>query len=241
VSDDDVLFSIGQLSRRTGLAVRTIRFWSDDGDGDAPPNAAVCQGLPEVAGTRADHPRHARLTGRCGRRLRAPPLEAADRVERLNLERQRAPKQLAKRRDRQCWRVEEHRVDRIRRLLHAIEPQPDATYLVHTRIMSGVAREQPRTDGKIMMKRAEGRRSQECLRTLRSLARKAHRSRSRLVRAFDATIGMSPMAFLRQMRVERMAGLLATTDLSIAEAARTVGWTDSLYASRCLHAAYLMF
>jgi transcriptional regulator GlxA family with amidase domain len=104
--------------------------------------------------------------------------------------------------------------------------------------MSGVAREQPRTDGKIMMKRAEGRRSQECLRTLRSLAKKAHRSRSRLVRAFDATIGMSPMAFLRQMRVERMAGLLATTDLSIAEAARTVGWTDPLYASRCLHAAY---
>jgi hypothetical protein len=31
VSDDDVLFSIGQLSRRTGLAVRTIRFWSDIG------------------------------------------------------------------------------------------------------------------------------------------------------------------------------------------------------------------
>ena len=46
------------------------------------------------------------------------------------------------------------------------------------------------------------------------------------------------MSYLRQLRVGRMAGLLASTDLSIAEAARAVGWTDSNYASRCSHAAY---
>jgi transcriptional regulator GlxA family with amidase domain len=74
--------------------------------------------------------------------------------------------------------------------------------------------------------------------TLSSLAEEVHLSRSQVVRAFDATVGMSPMASLRQMRVERMAGLLATTDMSIAEAARTVGWTDPLYVSRCFHAAY---
>lgn len=46
------------------------------------------------------------------------------------------------------------------------------------------------------------------------------------------------MAFLRKMRVERMARLLATTDLPIAEAARAVGWTDPNYASRTFHDDY---
>ncbi len=71
--------------------------------------------------------------------------------------------------------------------------------------------------------------------TLDSLAAEVHLSRSQLVRAFDATVGMSPMAYLRKMRAERMARLLASTDLSIAGAARAVGWTDANYASRCFH------
>jgi AraC-like DNA-binding protein len=35
-----------------------------------------------------------------------------------------------------------------------------------------------------------------------------------------------------------MARLLATTDLSIAVAARAVGWSDPSYASPCFHAHY---
>jgi AraC-like DNA-binding protein len=35
-----------------------------------------------------------------------------------------------------------------------------------------------------------------------------------------------------------MARLPASTDLSITEAARAVGWTDANYASRCFHIAY---
>jgi AraC-like DNA-binding protein len=35
-----------------------------------------------------------------------------------------------------------------------------------------------------------------------------------------------------------MARLLASTDLSIAETARPVGWTDPFYASRTFHAHY---
>ncbi|MCO1581644.1 MerR family transcriptional regulator [Crossiella sp. SN42] len=31
MNDDDELFTIGQLSRSTGLSTRTIRFWSDSG------------------------------------------------------------------------------------------------------------------------------------------------------------------------------------------------------------------
>ena len=76
--------------------------------------------------------------------------------------------------------------------------------------------------------------------TLKSLAEEAHLSRSQLARAFDATIGTSPMAYLRQMRLRRLARLLESTDLSIGEAARSVGWTDANYASRCFHACYGM-
>ena len=74
--------------------------------------------------------------------------------------------------------------------------------------------------------------------TLGSLADEVHLSRSQLVRAFDATVDMSPMAYLRQMRVQRMARLLASTDLSVAEAARMVGWKNQFHASQCFHAAY---
>jgi transcriptional regulator GlxA family with amidase domain len=74
--------------------------------------------------------------------------------------------------------------------------------------------------------------------TLDALAEEAHHSRSQLVRAFDATVGTSPMAYLRRMRVERMAQLLVSTDLSVAEAARSVGWKNQFHASQCFHAAY---
>jgi transcriptional regulator GlxA family with amidase domain len=50
--------------------------------------------------------------------------------------------------------------------------------------------------------------------TLNSPAEEVHLSRSQLVRAFDATVGM--MTYLRHMRVERTARFLASTDLSIA-------------------------
>jgi AraC-like DNA-binding protein len=63
-----------------------------------------------------------------------------------------------------------------------------------------------------------------------------HLSRSQLARSFAATVGTSPMAYLRQMRVERMARLLVSTDLSVAEAARSVGWRNQFHASQCFHA-----
>jgi hypothetical protein len=56
--------------------------------------------------------------------------------------------------------------------------------------------------------------------TLSALAAEVHLSRSQLVQALGAVTGHAPMAYLRQMRVERMARLLAATDLSVAEAAR---------------------
>lgn len=74
--------------------------------------------------------------------------------------------------------------------------------------------------------------------TLNSLAEQVHLSRSQLVRAFDATLGTSPMAHLRRMRVQRMGRLLSSTDRSMAQIARAVGWSDANYASRCFHGFY---
>ena len=74
--------------------------------------------------------------------------------------------------------------------------------------------------------------------TLNALAREVNLSRSQLVRAFNATLGTSPMAYLRQMGVERMARLLTSTDPPVTEVARLVGWKDQFYASRCFHAHY---
>lgn len=74
--------------------------------------------------------------------------------------------------------------------------------------------------------------------TLSALAEEVHLSRSQLVRSFDTTAGMSPMAYLRQIRVQQMARLLCSTDLPIAAVARSVGWADANYASRCFHTHY---
>jgi AraC family transcriptional regulator len=74
--------------------------------------------------------------------------------------------------------------------------------------------------------------------SLDALASAVYLSRSQLVRSFDATVGTSPMAYLRLMRVERLARLLASTDLSVAEAARSVGWKNQFHASQCFHAHY---
>ena len=74
--------------------------------------------------------------------------------------------------------------------------------------------------------------------TLDLLAAEVHLSRSQLARSFAATVGMGPLAYLRKMRAERMARLLASTDLSIAEAARSVGWKNQFHASQCFHAQF---
>lgn len=51
--------------------------------------------------------------------------------------------------------------------------------------------------------------------TLASLAQEVHLSRSQLARCFGATVGVSPMTYLRQIRVERMARKLACTDATV--------------------------
>jgi len=68
--------------------------------------------------------------------------------------------------------------------------------------------------------------------TLKELAEEVSLSPSQLARVFTADTGTSPMAYLQQVRAERLGYLLRTTDLTVAAAGRAVGWEDPSYAAR---------
>lgn len=74
--------------------------------------------------------------------------------------------------------------------------------------------------------------------TVDSLANHVALSTSQLTRAFRQQIGLSPSAYLRQVRVDRMAEMLATRHLDIAEAARAVGWDNPVVAARAFKRRY---
>lgn len=70
------------------------------------------------------------------------------------------------------------------------------------------------------------------------LAREVAVSPAHLARLFRTQIGISPAAFLRQLRADRMAELLATTRLTVGEAGAAVGWRDVAMASRSFKQRY---
>lgn len=53
-----------------------------------------------------------------------------------------------------------------------------------------------------------------------------------LVRRFHRVVGLAPMAWLTRRRTEAAAVRLVTTDASIAEIAKQVGWNDANYFAR---------
>ena len=74
--------------------------------------------------------------------------------------------------------------------------------------------------------------------TLGELAALGAVSPSHLRRQFSHQLGTSPMTWLTRSRAEMAAGLLVTTDDSVAEIGRIVGWTDPNYASRRFRQIY---
>jgi len=73
---------------------------------------------------------------------------------------------------------------------------------------------------------------------IESLAREIALSPSQLTRLFRAQVGVSPGAFLQQVRADRMAELLAATDMTVGEAGAAVGWADPAIASRSFKRRY---
>jgi len=68
--------------------------------------------------------------------------------------------------------------------------------------------------------------------SLAELARMAHMSDRSLLRAFQETLGHSPIDYLLRCRVRRAAELLRQGDLRMTEVAFAVGFSDSNYFSR---------
>ena len=87
--------------------------------------------------------------------------------------------------------------------------------------------------------RSEAHRGAELLRadpvrhwSVTDLADELHVSKSQVGRVFVEAFGKSPIAYLTMLRTEQMAGLLRSTENSIAAIANEVGWRDPDFAAR---------
>ena len=65
------------------------------------------------------------------------------------------------------------------------------------------------------------------------LAQQVHLSHSTLYRKIQSISGMSPNEFIRNIRINEAARLIANTDLSITEIIAIVGFNDHSYFTRC--------
>lgn len=62
-------------------------------------------------------------------------------------------------------------------------------------------------------------------------------SESECVRCFQSVISTPPIQYLKQFRIQRAAGLLASTDLGVAEIGALCGFEDASYFSRSFREA----
>lgn len=127
-------------------------------------------------------------------------------------------------------------VDLISTLLPFMLNEPTFEVLHSRSSAIGPAAGDSQRDGSI---RAEVRSAAQLLRedlarewSLAQLAQEVALSQSQLVRLFNAELGVSPMAYLVQVRLAEFRRLLEQTDLPIQVAARKVGWADQRVAAR---------
>ncbi|MCC8076721.1 MAG: AraC family transcriptional regulator [Clostridiales bacterium] len=68
--------------------------------------------------------------------------------------------------------------------------------------------------------------------TVEQIARSASLSASECLRCFHATIGTAPIQYVKQLRVQQAAVLLATTDRKVADIGAQCGFQETSYFSR---------
>lgn len=66
--------------------------------------------------------------------------------------------------------------------------------------------------------------------TVLEMAETVHLSPRHLTRVFIDSLGRTPISYLRMLRAKEMSRLLRATDMTIADAGRTVGWTSRSHA-----------
>lgn len=74
--------------------------------------------------------------------------------------------------------------------------------------------------------------------SVRALASEVSLSVSQLTRLFHEGLGIGPAAFLRNLRIDRMAIQLLEDQLSVAAASRATGWSSRSAASRAFKRRY---
>lgn len=74
--------------------------------------------------------------------------------------------------------------------------------------------------------------------TLNELAVVAHLSPSRFSHLFKATVGCSPLWWLKQLRLAEARRLLETTTLSVKQVLQATGFRDRSHFCRSFHAMY---
>lgn len=74
--------------------------------------------------------------------------------------------------------------------------------------------------------------------TLMSLSKKFHRSTVTLTECFRKEFGTSIMQYVLEQRLESAARLLKDTDASVGEIARSCGFQDAEYFSRCFKSKF---
>jgi AraC-like DNA-binding protein len=65
------------------------------------------------------------------------------------------------------------------------------------------------------------------------LARELALSRSVFFKKLKALTGLAPIEYIREVRINRAAKLIETSELSMTEIAEQVGINDSRYFSKC--------
>lgn len=68
--------------------------------------------------------------------------------------------------------------------------------------------------------------------TLSDLAGELHMTGGYLSRLFKSCVGLTPMAYVKKLRLEKAAELLASTDMNITETAEKCGFDDPNYFAR---------
>ena len=69
--------------------------------------------------------------------------------------------------------------------------------------------------------------------TVKSLADAAHISESECLRSFKRALGLSPIAYVREYRLQKAAELIASGNIPVSQAATLCGFSDMSYFAKC--------